>query len=168
MAYVPEMELNLVEFWLRRDPVRWRVGVLGGMIAAVFAVLVAMLISASYGVEIWFPVKVAAAVLLGPEATEYGLLLKPILVGVIAIAALSGFLGFLFAHFVWSNSIPVLLSMGLVWGIFSWIFIWNLFLQSLRQIFSLHLPSALAFVICVAFGLALAVIAPLDRVCRGR
>ncbi|OFZ22909.1 MAG: hypothetical protein A2X94_14855 [Bdellovibrionales bacterium GWB1_55_8] len=157
------MDLNLVEFWLRRDPERWLIGALAGFIAAAISMGVAMIAAGFTIGEIWFPLKLAAVPVLGGGATRFGFAVLPILIGLVSIVALSGLLGFLFAHFVWSNSLRVLLPMGLTWGIFCWVFIWNLFLQSVRAIFTLQVSSGVAFGVCLVFGLSLTVVAALDR-----
>ncbi len=160
------MEYNLVEIWLRRDPTRWIAGVIGGLFAGVVATVVAMLIAQSAGYEMWLPVKLMGTTLLGSSATEIGAA-AGITAGATVIAGISVFFGFVFAHFTGTNSIGALLSMGLVWGVFSWIFIWNLFLQSFKPIYAARIPSGAAFPVCLAYGLALAVIAVIDPVLRG-
>jgi hypothetical protein len=45
--------------------------------------------------------------------------------------------------------------MGLVWGTFSWIFLWNLFMQSFRTIYVAQIPSASVFAIWMTFGISL-------------
>src|SRR5690242_9406514 len=123
------MDMNLVEMWLRRDPSRWLAGLLAGLAAGAFAMGVAMLLSAVFGTEAWFPVKLAATPFLGAEATEIGQGFGAVLTGFLAHEILCAFFGFVFAHFVFTNSVPALLGMGLVWAAFSWVFLWNLFSQ---------------------------------------
>ena len=39
------LDLNVVDQWLRKDPIRWKAGILGGIFAASMAMLAAMLIT---------------------------------------------------------------------------------------------------------------------------
>jgi hypothetical protein len=162
------MEFNLVEMWLRKDPTRWIAGAFAGLFAGLGALVVGMIISTSAGFEIWFPVKLMATPLLGPSATEFGMQTGVILTGLISFEALCLFLGFVYAHFTGSNLMAALLPMGLVWGIFSWIFIWNLFMQSFQPIFAARIPSGAAFPVCITFGILLASVAFFDRSLRGK
>jgi len=162
------MEQNLVEVWLRRDPVRWLSGGLAGLLAGAVAMAVAMGIATSFGFELWFPVKLVGTIALGPTATEMGTNMKSVYVGGSIIEGLCLFLGVIFAHFTGTNNLVALLSMGLVWGTFSWIFIWNLFLQSFRPIFAAQIPSGPVFPVCLAFGLSLASVAFFDFIFRGK
>ncbi|MEO5970476.1 MAG: hypothetical protein ABIQ95_11165 [Bdellovibrionia bacterium] len=160
------MEYNLVEMWLRKDPVRWIAGALAGLFAGVVAMAVAALIASSIGLEPVFPLKLIGTILLGPSATEIGVTGGAI-TGAIIFESITLFLGVIYAHFVGSNKMSALLPMGLVWGVFSWIFIWNLFLQSFRPIFVARVSSSPVFLICIVFGLALASVKLFDRVLRG-
>jgi hypothetical protein len=162
------MEQNLVEMWLRRDPVRWISGVLAGLLAGVIAMSVAGALACAFGFEAWFPVKLMGTVILGPSATETGNGMKSIYAGGAVVEGICLFFGFVYAHFTGTNRIGPLLAMGLVWGVFSWIFIWNLFLQSFRSIFVAAVPSSLAFPVCIAFGLSLASVSLFDRMLRGK
>lgn len=159
------MEYNLVEVWLRKDPVRWVAGVLAGLFAGAVAMAVAMAISVHYQFEPTFPLQLVGTIALGPSATEIGNMSGTI-AGSVILGCLCSFLGFIFAHFTGTNAVGSLLAMGLVWGTFSWIFIWNLFMQSFRPIFAARIPSGPVFPICIAFGLALASVSVFDRVMR--
>lgn len=161
------MEPTFVENWLRRDPVRWLSGALAGLFSAILTSLLAMILASSSGLQSGFPLKLFGTILIGPVATDIhlseGAVSGAILFGILCI-----FLGIVFAHFVYTNSIPSLLAMGLVWGIFSWIFIWNLFMQSFKPIFAAQIPSTAVFPVCILFGLALASVSFFDRIFRGR
>lgn len=161
-------DINLVELWLRRDSTRWVAGAFAGILAGAMAMVVAMIFSKAAGYEIWFPLKLMAAIPMGASATEVGTNMAAIITGLIVYGVLCVFLAMVYAHFTVTNLLSALLGMGLVWGIFSWIFIWNLFLPSFRVIFAAKLPSGPAFLICIVFGLALTSVAFFDRVLRGR
>jgi hypothetical protein len=160
------MEYNLVEFWLRRDPVRWLAGVLGGLFAGAVAIGLAMVLASINGYETWFPVKLMGTILLGPVATDTAPSQNAILAGLIVFEGVCVFWGFIFSHFVMATRIPSLLAMGLVWGIFSWIFTWNLFMQSFRQIFAAQIPSGLALPVCIAYGVSLVSVGIIDRLMK--
>jgi hypothetical protein len=161
-------EYKLVETWLRRDPVRWLAGILGGLIAGAVAILVGMIFSNSAGLEAWFPVKLVGTIFLGPAATD-AQSASGLTAGLILWEAICAFLGFVYAHFTGrTNSQLALMSMGLVWGIFTWIFIWNLFFPSFQDIFATRTPSGPALAVCLAFGVSLAIVGILDPILRGK
>jgi hypothetical protein len=162
------MEYDLVAVWLRKDPIRWLSGALAGVVAGAVAMCVAMALASAMGMEFWFPIKLVGTIGLGPSATEYGTHLPAILTGALIFEALCLFLGVVFAHFTGTNAVRSLLAMGLVWGTFSWIFIWNLFLQSFKPINAVKIPSGAVFPVCIAFGLALACVSVFDRTLRGK
>lgn len=160
------MEYNLVEIWLRKDPIRWVAGMLAGLFAGAVALGVSMMICSANGIDPWLGAKLIGTTVLGASATDSSSM-QGAFTGGVVFEALCMFLGFIFAHFTGTNSIKSLLAMGLVWGTFAWIFIWNLFLQSFRPIFAARIPSAAAFPICIAFGLTLAVVSVFDSILRG-
>lgn len=162
-----ENDMNVVEIWLRRDLIRWIAGAMAGIFAGAVAMAVAMFFASIGGWEIWFPLKLMGSIVLGPYATEIGMNTKAIVVGVVVYGGISTFLGVLFAHFTGTNALCALLGIGFVWGSFSWIFIWNLFMQSFDPIFVARISSTTAFPICMAFGFALASVAFFDRAMRG-
>lgn len=159
------MEYNLVEIWLRRDPIRWLSGVLGGLVAGVFAMLAGMWVATSHGMEASFPLKLLGTTVLGASATELQQV-QGAFVGLIVLEFICVFWGVIFAHFTGTNSIKALLAMGLVWAAFSWIFIWNLFLPSFKPIFAAQIPAGAAIPSCVAYGLGLATISFFDSLLR--
>lgn len=161
------MEYNLVEMWLRKDPIRWISGALAGLLAGVVAMVVAAAFAQSVGMELWFPVKLMGTIILGPSATDIDTTVG-IVTGGLVFEGLCAFLGMVYAHFTGTNSLGALLPMGLVWGTFSWIFIWNLFMQSFRPIYAAHIPSGPVFAVCIAFGLALASVKVFDSILRGK
>ena len=161
------MDTNLVEMWLRKDPVRWMAGVAAGLFAALVMIAFSMLVAILFGMEAWYPVKIAALPFFGSEAGELGFQLGHILVGVVFLEVLGAFLGFLYAHFNFTNQLPALLAMGVVWGIFAWIFISNLFIQSSRPVFHAHYSSGAAFFSWIVFGISLTSVAFFDRMLRG-
>jgi hypothetical protein len=163
-----DMEYNLVEVWLRRDPVRWLSGALGGLVAAAAAMLLAMLMATSLGMEAWFPIKLIGTIILGPTSTEIGASMAGVIAGGILFEVLGLIFGIIFAHFTGTNSVGALLAMGLVWGIFSWIFIWNLFMQSFKPINAIKIPSGAALPVCLAYGISLVTVSFFDRMLRGK
>jgi hypothetical protein len=162
------MEFNLVEIWLRRDPVRWIAGVFGGLFAGAIALGLAMIIAQMAGHEVVYPAKLMGATILGPSATEIGPDMKSVFTGLAVFELICAFWGFVYAHFTGTNSIKALFLMGLVWGAFSWIFTWNLFLQSSRPILWAGIPSTLTFPICMAYGISLVSVAFFDSIFRGK
>jgi hypothetical protein len=159
------MEYNLVEIWLRRDPIRWLSGVLGGLVAGVIAMLVGMLIATSTGMEASFPIKLMGTIVLGASATELNQT-QGAVVGFLVLEFICVFWGVIFAHFTGTNSLKALLPMGLVWAAFSWIFIWNLFLPSFNTILAAQVSAGAALPVCIAYGLGLSTISFFDSALR--
>ena len=159
------MEYNLVEIWLRRDPIRWLAGVLGGLVAGVIAMLVGMFIATSVGMEATFPIKLLGTTVLGASSTELNQI-QGAVVGFLVLEFICVFWGVVFAHFTGTNSLKALLPMGLVWGTFSWIFIWNLFLPSFKTIFAAQISAGAALPVCLAYGLGLSTISFFDSSLR--
>jgi hypothetical protein len=160
------MEYNLVETWLRRDPIRWIAGILGGIFAGLLAMLVAVGVSSALGWDPYFPIKLMGAPLLGAEATDLQSM-QGVFAGALFIELLAIFWGVIFAHFTATNSVSALLMMGLAWGAFTWILTWNLFLPSFKVIYAARIPAGPALPVCFAYGLGLASIAFFDRMIRG-
>ncbi|MGZ3688973.1 MAG: hypothetical protein ACXVBW_11765 [Bdellovibrionota bacterium] len=160
-------EINLVAIWLRKDTKRWVAGVMGGLFAGGVSLVVAMVISSIGGMEFWFPAKYFATIVSGPVATTLGAGFGSVILGAIVWEAVAAFFGFVFAHFTGVNDVGTLLAMGLVWSLFSWVFVWNLFLQSFRGIFWAHISSGAVFPVCLAYGLSLASVSMFDRMIRG-
>jgi hypothetical protein len=160
-------DINLVESWLRVDPLRWISGVITGALAGGIALVVAMAIAVSSGYEIWFPAKLMATILLDSHATEYGMNPLPILAGVALIEAISIFWGVIYSHFTFTNKFIGLFGMGLTWGIFLWIFNWCLYLQSFHTIRAAAIPPSAAFPVCIAYGLSLTLLGVIYPVLSG-
>ncbi len=158
--------MNLVELWLRKDVFRWLAGAMAGLFAAALALIAAILMAGVFGYELWFPIKLFATILLGPSATEFGMNLRSLVVGIAVVEMIGAVLGVLYAHFTQTNLLQALLGIGLVWGLFSWIFIWCLFLPSFKVIRYAGVSAAPAFFVCVIFGLALTSVAFFDRALR--
>lgn len=167
-AVETEQDLNLVEIWLRKDPVRWVAGAMAGIFAAIMALAMGMILAAAFGMEALFPIKYMALPILGGGATELGMNLGSIAVGLIVACALGAVWGFVFAHFTGTNNPSALLGMGLVWGLFTWIFVANLFMPSFRAITAAKVPPSATFPVCLVFGLSMASVAFFDRAFRGR
>lgn len=161
-----ENDMNLVALWLRKDPLRWLAGAMGGIFAGTLMLLFAMGLAYISGVEVWFPIKVAALPFLGSSATEIGLNPTSILYGLLFSEGLCLLLGVLFAHFTGTNNLKALAPMGLVWGVFTWIFICNLFTQSFHPVFAAQISPSITFPVALVFGLSLVSVAFFDRVLR--
>lgn len=158
---------NIVEIWLRKDPIRWIAGILGGLFAGAVALVCGMILVALCGGELWYPVKVMALPLLGSEALAYSSG-SAIVVGLITHGVLCAVLGGIFAHFTGTNSISALLGVGVTWGAFSWIFINNLFSKSWHSVLSADISAGGAFAVCMAYGVALVSVSFFDRMLRRR
>jgi phage shock protein PspC (stress-responsive transcriptional regulator) len=160
-------EDRIVEKWLRRDTTRWFAGVLAGLFAGSVAMIFAMYIASSASLESWLPVKLFATLLFGNKATEYGMNTTYVFAGAAVLSVIFAIWGTIFAHFVYTNHMPSLLAMGMVWGVFLWIFNWNLYLQSFLEIRSAGISAGAAFPVCLAYGVSLVSVAFFDRVLRG-
>ncbi len=160
-------EIRIVEKWLQRDTVRWIAGALAGLFAGAVAMAFAMYMASSADMESWLPVKLFATICLGAKATEYGMNTTYVMTGLFILGGLFAFWGVIYAHFTYTNDLLSLLGMGLAWGAFTWIFNWNLFLQSFLEIRSAGIPSSAAFAVCMMYGIALASVGFFDRALRG-
>lgn len=160
-------EFPLVEMWLKKNPVRWVAGVLAGFFAGAVMLGFAMVLSSLGGLDFWYPVRIFATVILGPDAMAYGAGPQTLAVGFIFAEFLCGFLGFVYAHFTGNNHFPSLLGIGVTWALFSWIFINNLFSPSIRAIYVMEVHQGAALFVWLVFGLALTSVAFFDRVLRG-
>ena len=160
------MEYDLVAQWLRRDRARWIAGAISGLFAAAVAILAGMTLSALTGQsDITLTPKIFGTLIVGSSATEYtsGVGLWA---GTLVLEILGMISGMIYSHFVPSQSLYALLPMGAAWGIFSWIFLWNLTLQSFTTISALGVPSSEAFAVCLSFGLSLSLIKLFDPLAR--
>jgi hypothetical protein len=164
-SYPGDFDGDIVANWLRKDPTRWVAGILAGALAGLVAMAVAMILSSSVGMESWFPVKLLSTPILGAVGTD-NMIMTGAVVGFLVWELIGIFWGFVYSHFVGTNSFRSLLAMGLVWGIFLWIFNWNLYFQSFKPIRWSAVPSAAAFLICVTYGLSLSSVAFFDRLFR--
>ncbi len=162
-----EGDINLVSDWVKLDVVRWMAGFGGGVFSGVVMLVFAMVLSATSGGDLWLPTKMLALPILGASALEYGLGAS-VIVGTIATLLLCGFLGIVFAHFTRTNRFLPLVSVGATWGIFSWIFLNNLFFKSWRDYYAAGTSDGAAFFVCLVFGMSLVSVAFFDRMVRGR
>ncbi len=165
-SQVEEQDLDLIALWIRFDPKRWVAGALAGLTAGVIMAVVAMALATAGGYEVWYPLKLAALPILGGSATELGSSVPGLFVGAIAHELLCMLLGIVFSHFAATNSLPALLGAGLVWGLFSWIFLSNLFFRSFADVTAAEIPRGAALLCNVVFGLALTSVAGFDRLFR--
>lgn len=163
-----EGDIDVVALWTTFDLPRVIAGFLAGVFAGIIAWAFGGLIAQSSGSEFWFPWKIAAAPLLGSEATDFGFNLLPIAVGFIIHGLISGVLGAVYGHFTKTNRISALLAAGFMWGTFSWIFIQNLFTASFLEVRTAAIPSGVAFFVLLVFGFSLSSIRVFDRIIAGR
>ncbi|HUP57694.1 MAG TPA: hypothetical protein VM598_09600 [Bdellovibrionota bacterium] len=161
-----DYDMDIVALWLRKDRTRWVAGILSGLFAGAVALAFAGIIAKVAGFDILFPARLMGGILLGPPSTDTATGMGSALVGFVVLELICVIFGFAYAHFVPTNSFGPLLAMGAVWGIFSWIFLWNLFLQSFQAIRFAQLPTSLALPVCLAYGLSLASVAFFDRMLR--
>lgn len=164
-SYPGDYDGNIVGLWLRIDPIRWIAGVLAGAFGGAIALAVAMGISQSAGKELWFPAKLMSTPILGSVGTD-NRIGTGLIVGLLVWEAICVFWGFVYSHFVATNSPRALLSMGLVWACFLWIFNWNLYFQSFLPIRWASVPSSVVFLLCLIYGLSLSSVAGFERIFR--
>jgi hypothetical protein len=164
MGHEPGEE-DIVALWLKYDPIRWIAGAAAGVTAGVMSLAFAMLLSKIYGFELFYAARIPALPILGSAAMEYtnGM---GIFVGVAFHLALSALLGFVYAHFTATNAMTRLLGAGFVWGIFSWIFITNLFAQSFPDVAAVGYSRGAAIFVNLVFGLSLTSVAFFDQALR--
>jgi hypothetical protein len=160
-----EIDYNIVALWTSIDVTRWIAGCIAGVVAACLATIVAGAFATSGGFEFLFPVKLLGTALLGRSATAYGST-SGLVAGAMVLGFISVFWGFVFGHFVRTNHFFSLLGMGVTWGLFSWVFTWNLFLHSVKAISASNISSGPAFAVCVVWGLGMISIAAVDKVIR--
>lgn len=160
-----EGEMNLVAEWLRVDPTRWIAGAIAGVFAGVMMLALGMVFATAFGQEAMYPFKVAAVPFLGGHATDLtnG---SAIFIGLLAQSFFSGIWGVIFSHFVFTNSRAPLLAMGLVWGIFNWIFVHNLFMRAFPDYLALDISSGVTIFCDLFWGISLTSVAVFDRMLR--
>ncbi|MCC7442529.1 MAG: hypothetical protein IT285_12905 [Bdellovibrionales bacterium] len=159
------MQTQLVERWTQKDAIRWAAGAAAGLLAGLAMLVFAMVVSAAMGGDAWAPAKIAAVPFLGGEAMAFGNS-TGLLAGIVLHELLALVLGVLFAHFAFTNSPPALLGLGLAWGIFSWIFLTNLFFSAWREVLAQELHVGAGFFACLVFGISLSSVAFFDKMLR--
>jgi hypothetical protein len=160
-------DMNLVEHWVKKDPSRWAAGLFAGIFAAVMAAVVGGIVAEIAGYAFLFPVRLMAAIPLGASATDTAFGSTAVILGAGVLGLICVFFGIAYAHFVPSNRPGPLLAMGAVWGIYSWIFVWNLFLPAFRVIRDAQIPSGAALPVCMVYGLSLASVSFFHRMFGG-
>jgi len=156
------METNLVAHWIKMNPRRVFAGAIAGLFAGGVMLLFAMILSSMAGEAFLAPARLSAIPLLGADAMTEGNF-AGLVVGVVFHEVLCLVLGMLFGHFVYTHDRKSLLGLGATWGIFSWIFLNNLFFNAWREVYvSAQGSNGRMFFACVAFGLCLSVISVLD------
>jgi hypothetical protein len=164
---LPPEDIDLVATWLVADKARWMAGIAAGLLAGLLAMGFAGVLSVAGGMEFTFPLKLMGSAILGPHATELGPNLGAVITGLLLVEALAAFWGFVYAHFVKTNVLGSLLAMGLVWGVFGWIFHWNLYFHSIKTILTANISAAAAFPVFLVYGLSLTTVAFFDRAFKG-
>jgi hypothetical protein len=164
---LPPEDIDLVATWLVTDKARWAAGVAAGLFAGLLAMGFAGVLAVAGGMEFMFPVKLMGTAIVGPSATELGAHLGAVLAGLVVVEALAAFWGFVYAHFVKTNALGSLLAMGLVWGVFGWIFHWNLYFHSIKSILASNVSPGAAFPVFLIYGLSLTSVAFFDRAFKG-
>lgn len=165
---LPPEDIDLVATWLVADKTRWIAGVAAGLFAGLVALSFAGVLALTGGMEFLFPVKLMASAILGPYATELGAHPRAVIAGLVFTEALAALWGFVYAHFIKTNALGALLAMGLVWGVFGWIFHWNLYFHSIKPILAANISPAAAFPVFLVWGLSLTSVAFFDRALRSR
>lgn len=165
-AHTEDYDMDMVSLWLNPDLRRLIAGAIAGVFAGVVAALAGGLLAVMGGQEFLFSFKAMATIVMGGAATYYGMGLS-LLVGFLVIAVLCAILGAAYAHFSVTQALQPLMLVGLVWGLFSWIFLFNLFFPSFHSYMALQLPQGATFFVCVVFGLALTSVSFFDRAMRG-
>jgi hypothetical protein len=164
---LPPEDIDLVAPWLVADKVRWIAGIAAGLFAGIVALGFAGVLASAGGMEFWFPTKLMGTWIVGAAATEIGPNSSGVLAGLVVVEALAAFWGLVYAHFVKTESLGALLAMGLVWGVFGWIFHWNLYFHSIRTIMASNVSAGAAFPVFLVWGLALTSVSFFDRALRG-
>jgi hypothetical protein len=159
-------EEDIVALWLRKDPVRWVAGIAAGIVAGVFSLVFAMILSKMNGLDLFYAARIPALPVLGSTAMEYTNSMG-ILVGVAVHLLICSVLGFVYAHFTGTNAMTRLLGAGLVWGLFSWIFITNLFAMSFTDVAAVGYSRGAGLFVNLVFGLSLTSVAFFDQAFRG-
>ncbi len=162
-----EGDFNLVEIWLQFDLPRLIAGFMAGIFAGIVMAVFAGILSVASGSEFLYPVKIAAAPILGNSATAYGFS-GAVILGFIVHEIICGVLGAVYSHFTKTNKLLPLLGAGFMWGTFSWVFIQNLFVRSFQDVMTAEIPSGAAFFVCLVFGFSLSSIRVFDRMVCGK
>jgi vacuolar-type H+-ATPase subunit I/STV1 len=163
---LPPEDIDLVATWLDADRVRFAAGISAGLLAGILALAVAGVMSVAGGQQFTYPAKLMATFLLGWDATDLNAGIGTVLTGFVIFEVVSAFWGFIYGHFVKTNNLGSLLAMGAVFGFFSWVFEWNLFLHSVRPILYSGVGAGPAFLVCMVYGVALTSVAFFDRAFR--
>ncbi len=163
---LPPEDIDLVANWLVFDRVRAVAGVLTGLFAGVLALAVAGALAVMNGMEFLYPVKLMATPVLGFAATEYSAGFLTLVTGFIVFQFMCTFWGFVYSHFVKTDALGPLLAMGAVWGFFSWVFEWNLFLHAEKAIVYSGVSPSAALLVCMVYGVSMSSLAFFNRVLR--
>ncbi len=160
-------DMNLVELWLRKDRKRWIAGLMAGLFAGLVAIGFSMILAVVSGNNVMLPIQIGAMPFLGYEAGDHAAGATTLIVGLVALEFLAGFLGVLYAHIAPTNSVTALLGVGFIWGAFSWIFIFNLFMNSWQAVSWRQISPGASFFVAMVFGFSLVSVAFFDRMIRG-
>lgn len=161
------MEFNLVEIWLRKDPVRWVAGVMAGLFAALVMLMSTVICAKMHHSDPLFLIKAFAVPFFKGAAMEEGFHLPVIMAGATTYILLSAVLGVFYAQMTGTNHMGGLFGVGITWGAFAWVFINNLFSGAFRETIALNLNKGAGFFAWMLFGISLMSVAAFDRMFRG-
>lgn len=161
-----DTDTDIVALWVKRDPIRWTAGVLGGLFAGIVMLVVSGLLCAANGLDVLLPVKMAALPILGGAATEFAAGMPTLITGFAMHELMCAFLGFVYAQFTGGNSKRLLFGVGITWAAFGWVFITCLFTPSWRDVLVLEFPKGIAFAGWMSYGVSLMSVGFFDRLLR--
>lgn len=162
-----ENDVNMVSLWLVPDKTRWVAGIISGWIAAVIAMSVGGIFSVTHGLQFLFPWKLMGTILLGRTATDYTST-AGLIAGIFMTLLILGFWGFVYGQFVRWNTRWAFFGMGFTWGMFLWVFNWNLMLHSFKDISAANVPPGPALAVCLAYGWSMSIIGIIDPLFKGK
>lgn len=158
-------EKSITHIWTRFHKQWLAAGVISGILAGLFVLLVSGIMAQGRFGEFIQPMKLIGAAILGSKATLYEGAGSATFVGLAIHFILSGIYGFLFAQLVCEKSRPLnLVILGFVTSAIIWVFSGKLFLPSfditLAEVFPTFSNLFLHLLFGVSFGAFLSVVRP--------
>ena len=157
-----EGEIRVVQIWTNPRPSRIIAGALAGLFAGTVMQIFGVIYCAIRGFDLTMPMKIPGLVVIGREALGFHSF-PGIVAGLAVFYALTAFLGAVYAHMTGVNHRFTLFGVGLTWGIFSWVFITNLFLPAFHAYREADLPRAIMFFAWLVFGVSLMSVSFFDK-----